>query len=129
MKYFLLLALTLPGCASLVPILNDVTSIVQDAQSILDIIRATETSFFIALPDPVMQVKVEKALADASYALDIAIRATRGSAGLPQGQVDAAFDDFRKAYTELVVLLRDAGVDTKKISLHAPLALTHKVGK
>lgn len=107
--------LVIPGCGFLQhpgPVLDDVIFDVQDAASILSTIRSVVEIFFMAHPAPGVQATVEKALADAELGLNAAVRATRGAKELSKEQLDAAWRDFRLAWSELEHILHDAGVVT-----------------
>jgi hypothetical protein len=107
------LAVTLPGCASfqkVIPVLNDVQAAVSDASAILDAVRSVVTVFFLARPAPDAQIKVERVLGDVDLALSATVRALRGVDNASKEQLDAAWKDFRGAYSELVVVLRDLGI-------------------
>jgi hypothetical protein len=109
----LMLMTVLPGCSFLQkagPVLDDVMVFVEDGARILDAIRAATAIFFLAHPAPAAQTAVDKALVDAQLALDAAIRATTGAKEFTQEQFDAAFAQFKGAYTELDHLLRELGI-------------------
>jgi hypothetical protein len=98
------------GCASLIPILTDVITYVQDASAILNVVLVAEKEFFQVAPNPSLQKQIEQKVVEAQLALDTAIRTTRGVKDLSSDQVDAAFAEFRQAYASLVDLLKMAGV-------------------
>jgi hypothetical protein len=104
------LLLTLFGCAELISFLPKVISIVTDAQLILDKIEDHANAFFAVSPDPKLQRGVDQALDRCRTALSVALRTTHGAENLTQKDVDAAFDNFRKAYKNLLVLVQPLGV-------------------
>lgn len=106
------------GCASLggvIPVLQDAILVAEDGQSILQALRAA-FDFFSAtnILSQDVQVKAQQAFQDAALALDAAVRALHGGKELDDQQIDAAFEDFRQAYTNLVAILRDLGVVQEK---------------
>ena len=134
----------LPSCAwstkNILPVLQDVLLVGEDAIAILNAIHAAEVIFFLAHNDPVMQAKVESAIGDVSTALDAAIQAASGAKDLSANDADAAFAAFRQSYQDLVALLGKLGIAQQspqgKLGLrrggemvwHQPLALQRRVG-
>lgn len=147
MKKFLMmipLLFSLSACSamsSVLPVLVDIVTAVQDAQTILDTIDANVTALSKAgnIPDDVLK-KYAQTMEKARAGLRIALRATSGAQSLSQQQVDQAFADFRGAYKELVDLLKSVGLvgtdGTMRVSpegaqmqLPEPLALNIRVRK
>lgn len=106
----LLLAIPVAGCSSIFSNLPQVLAYVQDGQLVLSTIESFAASYFAVRPDADLQAKVNKAIAKAKTALDLAIRAAQGVDGLKQADVDAAFQAFRQAYQDLLSLLGPMGV-------------------
>lgn len=91
-------------------VLSTITTLVQDAEVILETIDAAATVFFIAHPNPTLQAQYEADLAKCEAALTTASRAAQGVAALTQDQIDAAFVDFKAAYAALTSLLQSGGI-------------------
>ena len=81
------------------------------------------------------EARIRGAIEKTRTALDVALRAAQGAQKLDQAQIDAAFADFRIAYTELLALVAPLGVQSgdtlaarpDTITVPTPLALTLKV--
>lgn len=138
--------LGLPGCAftreSVVPVLNDVLLVAEDAASILSAIHTAEVVFFRAAPNPDAQSKIERALSDAEIALDVALQTVSATKDISSDAADAAFVEFRKAYQDLVMLAGQLGIAERQPGTHRlalrrgvelkwyePLALQRRVGE
>jgi hypothetical protein len=91
-------------------IVTDTITLVQDAQTILETIDAAATVFFLAHPNPPLQAQYETAMGKCQAALTVAARVSQGSNSLTQDQADAAFSDFKAAYTALTTLLQGSGI-------------------
>lgn len=103
----------LPGCASIPKILtviSDVTSIVQEAQSLAASARDEESQYFLRHPNADAQAKVEQALSDVEQSLAAFSRASKGVTEASLGQLDSAQADFVLAWKKLEGVLRDLGV-------------------
>lgn len=114
-----LIATMAMGCAaiaSITPILQTVIARGQDAIIILNILQSAIGAFFAVSPNPSLQGKVDVAFQTAALALDAAIRATSGTVDLTAEQADAAFEEFRKAYDDLVQLLATIRIVTPTAS-------------
>jgi hypothetical protein len=106
----LLLSLTLHvSCATVVPYLPTVLSYVTTAINALNSIDAFVDA---AVPDGDAKKKIDMAIARTQSALAGAQAAIRGAEHLTQAQVDAAFDEFQRAYVELLILVKPYGVRT-----------------
>ncbi len=99
-----------PGCATISPLLPTAIVYVQDATLVLETIDTFVKAYFSMTPDPTHEVKVENAIARARSALDAALRIIHGSQKLDDAQIDAAFADFKVAYTDLLTMTDFLGV-------------------
>lgn len=125
------------GCAAILGALPMIVAAVTDAMMVLDAIEDFVTKYFAANPDAEKQEAVAKSLAKTRSALNVALRTCSGTEDLSQGQVDAAFQDFRAAYVELSTLLGRYGLASQGDRLMAtpgqplviptPMAMTFKV--
>lgn len=98
------------SCAAVASILPHVIAAIVDGGQIIDRIAEYLSKWFAAHPDPVVQPKVELAITKCRAALSVALHAADGASKLDQAKVDAAFDDFKKAYLELIALASPYGV-------------------
>jgi hypothetical protein len=98
------------GCAEILSFLPKVIATVTDAQMILDEIEDFVDTFFAVKPDPKLQRNVDQALDRCRVALNVALRTASGAEDLNEQQVEAAFDNFQKAYRNLLVLIEPLGV-------------------
>lgn len=108
------LAFALMACGATLPkiltVIADVTSIVQEAQSLAASARDEESQYFLRHPNADAQAKVESALSDVEQSLAAFSRASKGVTESSLGQLDAAQADFVLAWKKLEVVLRDLGV-------------------
>jgi len=103
----------LGGCAALqqaVPYLQDAVEVAQDAGSVLAFISNLVQAFFTASPNPALSAQIGSAIGTAELALSAAVQAVDGVVNLSAEQEDAAFANFRAAYTQIVNLLTQNGV-------------------
>lgn len=128
-------ASVLAGCGlltSAVPAIEDVIMVVQDGATILDAIDTIAHQFFLAHPDQVLQAKYDASMAKCRISLDAALRTARAAKEFKQGEANAAFADFRAAYTELTGLLGSSGIQPQPASIGGahvpiPIAMTYRV--
>jgi hypothetical protein len=99
------LALPTTGCAAVASLLPTVIAAVTDAALILDQIEDYMHRYFAANPNPEKEKQVFRALGKCRGTLIVAQRTSQGAHELDQQKVDAAFTDFKAAYTELTALL------------------------
>lgn len=104
------LTLTSAGCAWWISKLPVVIAAVQDGMIVVDGIQVFVDSWFKQKPDPVLEAKIDAAVAKARYALDAALRVAQGSDDLDQSKIDAAFAEFKQAYIDLLELVKPLGV-------------------
>jgi hypothetical protein len=132
----LALALSTAGCAQVVSHLPSVIAAVTDGMLVIDSIERFIDAFFRQKPSPDLEKKVRDGIARSRSALSAALRLAQGTEKLEQAQIDAAFADFKAAYTELLVILGPLGVQQQGTALRAtpgglivpePLALTFKL--
>ncbi len=107
------------GCAAFASALPHIIAAIVDGGQIIDRIADYLAKWFALHPDPIVQPKVEMAIAKARRALSAALHAAEGADKLDQAKVDAAFDDFKKAYLELIALTRPYGVNMEGAPLQA----------
>ncbi len=100
---------TVTGCAA-ISLLPDVIAAVTDGTQLLDAIDIFINAYFVSHPNPTEQAKCAAAMAKCRAALNTALRAAQAATALDQGQVDAAFADFKDAYASLLVLVQPYGV-------------------
>lgn len=120
----LLLAASLtaaPGCATVASLLPGVIAAVTDGMMVLDTLELFIKRYFDSRPTAPGRDKLEMFAARARSALNAALRAAHGAEKLDQAQIDAAFAEFRVAYTELLALLEPLGVKTSP-DIDRPLA-------
>lgn len=127
---------TFAGCAAFISKLPIVISAVTDGMLVLDTIEAFSHAYFTVHPDAAKSAQVDALIAKSRTALDAALRIANASTELDQAQVDAAFTDFKAAYTELIALVESIGIKASGTRLQAtpgglvvpqPLAFTIKV--
>lgn len=98
---FLALALALSGCAFLekaAPVAADVLVLVSDAAQLIATLESLSAAHFAEHPDAKAEAEVARAFASAHLALNTADR------------MGGKFDEFHKAYAELVAVLGRHGV-------------------
>jgi hypothetical protein len=104
--------LAMASCVGGLPaFINDAVLVAENAADILAALKSA--SAFYLQGHPVSadeQAKIESAFEDASLALATALSVTRGTKDITYAQADAAFDDFRAAYTSYTALLKSNGV-------------------
>ena len=96
--------------ATVIETLPKVVQYIQDAQLILDQIDAAAQPILALKADEPLKQEYAKQLGNARSALQVAIRTTKGGQALSQGEIDAAFAEFKKAYTELSKFLDTSGL-------------------
>jgi hypothetical protein len=99
------LSFTYMGCSAIMGNLPAVLAYVQDGQLVLSAIESFANAVFAAGFKPEIKQPVTSAIARAKAALSAALRAGTGVEKLNQADVDAAFVEFRLAYTDLVNLM------------------------
>lgn len=99
--------------ATIVETLPKVVQYIQDAQLILDQIDAAAQPILALKADPELNKEYAKQLGSARSALQVAIRTTKGGQALSQGEIDAAFAEFKQAYTQLSSFLETSGLKVK----------------
>lgn len=103
--------LAVPACGGALAVLPDVIAYILDGMQVLDVVAAFVDRYFVQHPNPVAQARVADALAKARNALNVALRSAQGAEKMDNAQVDAAFDDFKKAYLDLISLVRSFGMN------------------
>lgn len=109
----LALALLLtPACAGVLAFLPKIVNVVSDAILILEQIQQHVDLQFAATPNADLQSKVNQALSKARSALNAVTQAANGAQEADDGNLVAAFDAFRQAYAELLVIVAPFKVQT-----------------
>ncbi|MES1205011.1 MAG: hypothetical protein ABUS79_03660 [Pseudomonadota bacterium] len=122
--FLLSAALAAPGCATVATYLPTVIAAVTDGALVLDTIDKFVDRYFESRPNPDLQKKADIAIARTRSALDAALRIAAGTKDLNEAQVDAAFAEFRIAYTDLMALLGPLGVSSGNALRATPGGLT-----
>ena len=107
----LLLALVMPfsGCAAVVSTLPAVIAYATDGMLIISTIESFANQWFQVRPNQDVQKKVGLAISRAKMALDAAVRLASGAEKINQAQIDAAFNEFKLAYLDIVGLMGPLG--------------------
>jgi hypothetical protein len=95
---------------AIVEFLPTIVRYIQDAQLILDQIDREVPPLLDRVGQPGLAEEYDKRMRQARAALLVAVRSTKGSQAISQGDIDAAFEEFRTAYRELNNLLQASGV-------------------
>jgi len=129
----------LQGCgigAQALDKLPQVIATVQDATSVLQTIDRVARPYFMLKGTKQQLREYDERYAQATDALNVALRAAQGVEKVDNEQVGAAFDDFETAYRNLTTLLQSNGLmakpgdalganpDKPQITVPAPLALS-----
>lgn len=101
---------TLPGCGAVAALLPKVVAVATDAIIIIDQIQRFVDRWFAASPDPERQKAVQAALDRSKVALDLALRISQGAEKVRDRQAEAAMAEFRRAYGDLLALVKPLGV-------------------
>lgn len=109
---FATISVVAPACATLSAVLPDVIAAVVDGGQILDTIEGFVANYFATHPDAAAEKKVSEALARARLALNVALRTAQGAKNVDDRQVDAAFENFKAAYLDLLALVKPFGVSS-----------------
>lgn len=96
--------------ATVVETLPKVVQYIQDAQLILDQIDAAAQPILALKADEQLKQEYAKQLGNTRSALQVAIRTTKGGQALSQGDIDAAFAEFKAAYSKLSTFLDTSGL-------------------
>ena len=104
------IALSTAGCAALASVLPDVIAAVTDGAQILDVIERFVANYFASHPDAEAQKRLGDAVTRCRVALNVALRTAKAAKALDDQQVEAAFDEFKRAYLELLALTKPYGV-------------------
>ena len=126
------------GCAAVLPVIPKIVAVITDAIAIMQIIDNAVQTYFATHPDVPAKVKQAYALAyrKAMDGLNAANHALTGVEDLDQQQYDAAFEEFKQAYLDLLDLLAKQGLmqgnqlrvsPTETVELPEPAALTFRV--
>lgn len=98
-------ALLWSGCAAVAKVVTAVATEVARTSTALNTIEAFVRAFFATSPDPEREELVLGAIDRARSALLAAEHAASGTENLTQDRIDAAFEDFRRAWVELEQLV------------------------
>lgn len=104
-----------PGCtpaqvSAVVETLPKIVQYIQDAQLIIDQIDAAVQPILELKGDENLEREYAKQLGNVRSALQVAIRTTKGGQALSQGDIDAAFAEFKNAYSKLRAFLDTSGL-------------------
>ena len=107
-------ASTLMGCGAVIgtvaALATKVLPIIVEAAAVLDAIDLQAKQHFKQNPNRELEEKYVKAAARARLALSAASRASEGTRELDGGDVEAAFNQYEKAFQEVVGVLGPLGV-------------------
>jgi hypothetical protein len=105
---------TFSACATLLPLIPQIVSIVTDAMNVLDIVDTAVNQYLRTHPNtpPEFAQKYAVLYAKTRTALNAATNSLKGVSDLDQKQYDSAFAEFKTAYLELTALLEKQGVTT-----------------
>lgn len=113
---FLIAALVLPGCATLLPYLVKIAQVAQQVASLVDVVEAGADEWFEAHPDEEAEAKVDNAVHRARAALAVfngaaasAQASHAGNVGKAQEELLAAWENLRQALMGTGIL-GDAGL-------------------
>lgn len=101
---------TSPGCATVAAALPTILAVVQEAELAVNMIATLADVFYRTHPNAAQQKTVEDAVARTRTALAAVLAATDGAGELDQGKLALAFDDFKKAYDDLLDATAGLGV-------------------
>lgn len=131
MKFIAILSLIVcTSCGGAIQrVVDSLPTIIQyvtDAQLILDRIDQSVRPLLALRNDSELNAKYAQAMEQTRAALQVALRSAKGGQHLSEDELDAAFSDFRTAYTQLREIVRS--LDTLSASPSAepipePLAL------
>lgn len=113
------------ACAPVVSALPHIIAAVVDAGQIIDTIVTFVGKWFAAHPDPEAQAKVDAAVVKVRGALNVLLRVANGVEDASNEKVDAAFEQFKQAYLELLALVRPYGVVPNASELSPKMTVEH----
>jgi len=90
--------------------LPTVISVISEAAVVLDSIEAAGNDHFARNPDEATAKKFRKGISKARSSLALASRLSKGTDAAAKQDIDAAFDEFKKAYSDVLALLGPLGV-------------------
>jgi hypothetical protein len=105
------------GCASVISALPTVIAYTQSGMIVLDTIKSFVDKYFRRNVNLALEAKISNAINKAELALHAALTTAQGAKNLDQKQIDAAFVDFKMAYTDLMALVSPLGVNAKGTKL------------
>jgi len=108
--FCVVLFVQLLGCSAVLSTLPTVITAVLDAVIILDNIEEYVDRYFIMNPNPEKQAKINEVLSIARTSLNVAIRVTQGAENLSKEEIAEAFQAFKEAYQQLLVLIKPLGI-------------------
>jgi hypothetical protein len=83
---------------------------ITEAAAVLDAVDLQAKQYFKLNPNPDLEKKYVKAMAKARLSLSAASRTAEGTGELAQADVQSGFDQFEKAFQEIMTLLGPLGV-------------------
>jgi len=124
---------------TVMPVINDIAAVVDDAQNVLSAIDTVVRTFFSTnAVSPEIQEKYAKVMTKTQLALSGALKALQGAEQLSQEDYDRAFENFKHAYSELSAFLLSIGIKqapgmmksspgSSPVAIDDPIALTYRV--
>lgn len=103
-------ALSASGCAAIAKVIEVILPLVVEAAEILDAIDAKAQVYFKANPDPETESTYGQIMSRAKLALSAITRAAKGAQSAEDQDLDAAFIEFRQAYSDILALLGPFGI-------------------
>lgn len=107
-----LMSVGLTGCPNQSPavVIGEVQAGINDAVIAINTIESGVNAYFVAHPDAALQAKIQNAVADVTSALSVVNTALAGAASVSDGNVQSALTTFSQAYSALVQLVAQIGV-------------------
>ena len=103
----------MPGCAAFQKVVSSLPTViqyVQDAAFILDSIDRAVLPILSLQKDDQLTRKYANVMDVTRQSLQVALRSAEGGKQLSEDEIDAAFANFRKSYTQLLSLLQTANL-------------------
>lgn len=109
-----LLGLGSSGCAgqTAAMVLSEVEAGITDAEIAIQTVMAGVDAYFAAHPNPKLQGEIDSAVTDATTALRAVTAALAGATSITAGNVQAALQAFSTAYSTLMQLVAQIGIQT-----------------
>ncbi len=98
------------SCATALQLLPKAIAYAQDAGFILQQVERFLDAYYAGHPNPELRERTDQAVARARSALSFAVHTTGGADHLSREELDAAFKDFRDAWSALLMVTGPLGV-------------------